>query len=880
MKKIYILPILTVFIALTACQDDNYLTGSTGQGITATIANDEDAATRAMMIDAPTQAVNLRWTAGDAIGVFDASNNNTRFEASAADISDDNTRAVFRANGAVPQAEFLAYYPYNQQASGTTTELHLNMGSKQQYVIRDFKTEPDPEACIMVGKGYANSVDFRNVNAILKISYVPRDSDIVTSVVFRDLTGQPVTGAFTITLDSDGKPVATYPATNDEQPLMLDCGAGVSVTPTVVSTFFLVVPARNYTKGFQLDFQLASGKTDVRTIGRRSGKELKRSMVYGVGDVSVITKDDYSVVFGEGGGVIMDDDLMAMVNAVIPLGERTVEDENGIYYDLMTKPGTGLKEGMTVVINQPSEVLPYGLTGKIVTIKDLGDSQQVRVKQYAHAEQAYKKLLIGPANALNADGTPDEEKMLSLDLTSHFAGFVPAEDMEGVTVEMTSQGLVMSDNSWPASAPLTRASAHRKLEFPRFALNLKTTGSDRFSVGASPAIMAGIGASITDYNIDYIAFTFTPTLTLDVSIEKTIELANIYDDEKLIGEMLFTPITVGPVVLIPVMKLSGFASLKGLVKLSATWSYTLGFNVGGTYQNAYGSPESGWRFRCSNQCQGIPSLGSMLLPSDLSATASLAAQSGMILDAGLSFFGIIDFTLYVKSGMELSAYIAWKNMGLTMTPICEGGAAVGLIGLNPKRKALAQIDSKPWWQRDLYPEMWWITAIENNMKGGNYYPAYPAESIDYIPINSALGGALLHDCKLEIRVVKGTSSSDPIVATYPLKDVYPASTLLFEEVIERDKDGNNYMPIIYHLSKDLIAEEGQPYSVFIYCTSDGATLGQVAPTKSHLGHIEITRRKNVWRSSKAWEGEYFLISDDNYETTVKDDGEIKIERRY
>ena len=108
MKKIYILLILTVFIALTACQDDNYLTGSTGQGITATIANDEDAATRAMMIDAPTQAVNLRWTAGDAIGVFDASNNNTRFEASAADISDDNTRAVFRASGAVPQAEFLA----------------------------------------------------------------------------------------------------------------------------------------------------------------------------------------------------------------------------------------------------------------------------------------------------------------------------------------------------------------------------------------------------------------------------------------------------------------------------------------------------------------------------------------------------------------------------------------------------------------------------------------------------------------------------------------------------------------------------------------------------------------------------------------------------
>ena len=118
-------------------------------------------------------------------------------------------------------------------------------------MLRNFNTEPDAQACMMVGSGYANSVDFRNVGAILKVGYVPNDSDVVTAVVFRDLAGQLVSGAFTVTIDNDGKPVATYPASGDGQTIVLDFGAGVSVVPTIVSNFYLVVPARDYTKGFR-----------------------------------------------------------------------------------------------------------------------------------------------------------------------------------------------------------------------------------------------------------------------------------------------------------------------------------------------------------------------------------------------------------------------------------------------------------------------------------------------------------------------------------------------------------------------------------------------------------------------------------------------------
>ena len=140
MKKISFLPIFAVLLTLTACQDD--LMPSSGlrdQGITGTIANEEGTATRAVMIDAPTQSVNLKWTAGDAIGVFDAVNSNLRYEAAAGDISADSTQAVFRAGGAVPQAEFLAYYPYSSLSSGSATQLQLTVSDRQRYVTRNFK---------------------------------------------------------------------------------------------------------------------------------------------------------------------------------------------------------------------------------------------------------------------------------------------------------------------------------------------------------------------------------------------------------------------------------------------------------------------------------------------------------------------------------------------------------------------------------------------------------------------------------------------------------------------------------------------------------------------------------------------------------------------
>ena len=886
MKKIAFLPAFAVVLSLTACQDDFVpYSGLGGQGITATIANDDGTATRAVMIDAPTQSVNLRWTAGDAIGVFDATCSNRRFVAAAGDVSADSTQAVFRADGEVPQAEFLAYYPYSSLSTGSATQLQLTLGDRQRYVTRNFKPEPDPQACVMVGRGYANTVDFHNIGAILKVSYVPRDSDVVTSVVFRDLSGQPVCGPVSVTIAGDGTPQTTYPATGEGQTIVLDCGAGVAVAPTAVSSFFLVVPARNYSKGFQLDFLLASGKTDVRTIGRRAGKTLQRSMVYGVGDVSAITRNDYTVVFGEGGGVVMDDDLMAMVKTIIPQGTMSAEGGYGNYYDLIVKPGTGLHEGMTVVINRTSEALPYGLTAKVVAISDIGGSQQVRLLQYQHAEQAYKRLLIGAQDALNADGTPDEEKMLPLDLTGHFSHFVPAEGMEGVTVEMTDQGMVLTDNTWQGATALTRASVGGKLKFPDISVNMRSTNNDRIGVGMAPAIAARIGASVTDMHLDYVAFTLTPTMTFNIHIDASYELASFLDKEIVIGTQYFTPVTVGPVVLIPEFKLSAYVSMKGQLKLQTTWSYTMGYTVGASYQDALGGGVKGWLFRfkdASSDNMKAPSLTSLIMPTEITASTSLDTQAGLITDVGLTFFGIIDFTLYAKVGMELSAYMRLNksrtNMGLSLTPVLEAGAAVGVLGVNPNRKVLLQGNFSPWWQRDMFPELSWIMAydLEGKAKGTRYYPAYPVDEIDYIPLQGAVSGALLQDCIISAHIMKHDKGSmeETFVRSFNA-GTYPASSLLWNDYLKESEKDRTSHKFNLRLPKYLFKDYDCIYTVYIYANGVGAAMGQKVPLGvTRYGQVDIERVKEVKSL-----GECFLISDDNHETYLDEDGELIVRRR-
>ena len=861
------LPLL--LLALTACQNILNEGPATEKGITATIARDDGTATRASMVDTPAESLNLRWLSGDAIGVFDSNHQNTRFEAAATDISEDGAQAVFRAGDAVPQAAFLAYYPFESDATGDATTLSLHMPATQQYTEDYSKSVPDPAVCMMVGSGYADYVSFRNIFAILKIGYVPNDADSVTGVVFSDLSGQPVSGGFTVTLSADGAPQTTFPADGEGKTLTLNCGGGVRVEPNAVSTFFLVVPAREYAKGFQIVFKLASGTEDVRTVGSKAGKTLMRSMVYCVGDASVISKDEYTLVFGEDGGLILDDDLLAMVQSVKSLGSMVGEEGLGTYYELMVKPELGLQVGMSIIINRLSEALPKGLAGKVVDVNDLGSVQQVRVFQYADASRAFKKLMIGNSNAINEDGTPNEEGMVHLDLSRYFSYFIPAEGMEGVTLEANEEGLVLTDH------PATRASRHQDFNFLRFAINLVSSeAGDRVSFGGTPGLEVGFALYVDDYELQYCAFSLTPSLKVDFIMEKTFELANFVDQERPFGTWLFAPIPAGPVVIVPEIRLSGFVSVKGELKIKASWSYTMGFRIGATYQNSAGG--SGFLFRCSDKSQPIPSAASLLLP-DLSGSIALSTKVGLVTDIGISLYGLVDFTLFSKFGMELSTGLESSgfdrnNYFIQMAPVCEAGGGLGVLGalgVKPARSTAVQTDPQPWWSRSLYPYIQMYRNPDYVAEGGAYY-VLPLKSTKYIPVLAKLRGMLLDDNELWWYITKRPKGSsvlaeETVVAKIPAGS-FPGSSLFYSGDNIEEMSIKHNLPVTYFDNPDDV------YSITIYCKAKEATTGQKAPAYQPLGCVEVTRVNDiVWGGEKL---DVFLIRDDGGGAELMENGQI------
>ena len=701
-------------LLLTGCSEEvSTLFHPSGDGITAVVDNGQTQM-RSTMIDSPTQGVDFYWSAGDAIGIFDDSHQNARFTAAASDIATDSATAVFKSGGGVPKEDFIAYYPYSAGVKyDGHSKLTLTMPSTQHYVEYHYKVQPDANVNIMVGEGFSNNVTFKNVFAILKVGYVPANEDKVEQVAFSDLSGQPVSGAFTVSMQ-DGVPTAVFPATGDGATLALDCGDGVEVDPTNIASFFLVVPARDYKKGFQLAFRLASGATDTRTIGKTAGKTLLRSMVYSVGDVSVITKDDYTVNFGETGGTIMDDDLMAMVQSVKSLGYQYEDNETyGDFYELVVRKGTSLEAGQSLVINRTSEALPYGLIGRIVSITPGNDVDILRVMQYGNAAEAFKSLTIGKEDVISADGSLNEDAVVPLDLTRYYTRFEPSEGYEDV--DITLEGHVLNISG---EAPLEsrRASGSTMLSLPHMSIVLKNDDRNTVTIGAQAQMKMAVGASITDYTLHYLAVSLTPTLTVDLSVQKKRE-GELADKEWKIGRMYFAPITVGPVVTEPFADVYIYATLKGAVELTAKWNYTMGLNLGAMYSRTYNGDQiqRGVAGHIQNVSDDLPAMGDLFFPDEVSSSFGAEAQGGLKLNVGCSLYRILDFTTYVKGGLSLQGGVSvssvaggW-NGSLKLSPAVEGGLRV--FG---EEFPLATVDFDPFWRRDFYPFVHMLSKTYGN----------------------------------------------------------------------------------------------------------------------------------------------------------------------
>ena len=202
-------------------------------------------------------------------------------------ISDDEaaTRCIVIDNPGIKLESFwkglgtlMAYYPYISNASQTGDGLVLDFPAVQHYTTVGGVPQPDSEVCFMAGKGsVGNGISFVNLMAVLKVGQAFESETQVRSVEFRDLSGAPVSGTFSVSFNGN-IPEATF--TGSGTVLTLDLGAeGQTAYEGSLFNIFLVVPARNYPKGFEITFVTVDGQQTVRTIGSREGKELKRSVV-------------------------------------------------------------------------------------------------------------------------------------------------------------------------------------------------------------------------------------------------------------------------------------------------------------------------------------------------------------------------------------------------------------------------------------------------------------------------------------------------------------------------------------------------------------------------------------------------------------------------
>ena len=437
-----LLLILLVLLAV-ACQDDMGMSRSSSTaeqtkpgGIRVSIDNSRPfSVTRAKLVDSPGISMDVEWEGGDATGVYSTKGDNLQYTLAADDIESNNI-GTFRNEAGTPEGEFYAYFPYEITAGGTPEGgLVLTMPATQQLNLDGAKPMPDDMASAMVGKGNAGNVTLHSVHAILKVGYVAMDSvDVMKYITFRDLNGKPVSGRYTVRLDDNGFPEATFPASGSEADdiITLECDSNYStVTASDLRTFYLVVPARDYPQGFELTFYLKSGKSESKTIGKLAGKKLERAMVYPVGEVSIIREGSYVMEFN-GEGFLMDEDQMALVENIWPidyqqyytpdysayssdLSDMSKLVQSGpMKFAMVVDKRLDIHEDMTIVINRVSEALPYGLIAKVTAVDKQGDNQlYVELQRYAHIEGAFKKLQMG-ATRYNADGTPLDEQGINL----------------------------------------------------------------------------------------------------------------------------------------------------------------------------------------------------------------------------------------------------------------------------------------------------------------------------------------------------------------------------------------------------------------------------------------------------------------------------------
>lgn len=539
---------------------------------------DGASGTRTMLADNPTnRMVEVFWKSGDKIGVFGTtSGSNVLFQTDEQSITQDGKTTVFETSATPPEGELIAYYPYQQGATmGAAGSLSLSLPGTQTYVNEEKGvSQPFSEANMMAGKGKDGNIAFRNLFAILRITIAGSDGESVKQVVFTDLSGKPVSGKFSVNWNDD-LPEAVFPETgsNNDQRIILDCGDGISLLDQTLTKFYLIVPARNYSKGFQVEFILADGRKIVKTIGIAGGKNLQRNMLYPIGDLFPSQEDKISYKMHPKASVISEERYDLIRSASLNTENHTLT--------LKVEEGFAPQEDEMILINRTSADLPNGYVGKVKSIS----GELVVLEPVTDITEVFEELSIGdPLWSTGGDAVPSGG--YAIDLTRYITSI---ERPDGQPVEYAIAGSSIS-----MEVPITRAEAGVDTKFSMPALGHTFKIDDGSNNNNSCALKLGVQMDLALYfhiliqgwSLKDLHCRVNPTVNLSSGFTiDWVSDSNVFGTEIPFIIIRTAPIPAGPVMIIPLIEFFLTFDLEGKVGLSAQLTYTKDFSFGMAYRN-------------------------------------------------------------------------------------------------------------------------------------------------------------------------------------------------------------------------------------------------------------------------------------------------------
>ncbi len=176
---------------------------------------------------------------------------------------------------------YYAVYPFRmigntgQQYTRNKTKYTLTLANEQ---VADFATNFKNNGAMV-----AKAVDaprtgvklaFKNLHAILKFA-VTGDKKL-DRIVFHGNDNEGVAGSFSVDFANDDFAKADFSAATAKE-IKLSCNKQLTAEP---QTFYMIVPARTYAKGYTVEFIADDGEKIAKSAGNGAEKTLKRATIY------------------------------------------------------------------------------------------------------------------------------------------------------------------------------------------------------------------------------------------------------------------------------------------------------------------------------------------------------------------------------------------------------------------------------------------------------------------------------------------------------------------------------------------------------------------------------------------------------------------------